>query len=98
MRKPPVLPVPFLARAIMLFLAMINGMDSYWIGVGTLYPFYVNASMIFSFSLSSIKFLYFVALMSFMKKAVPLSARGDRILFICWFSRNRCPSSFKIEI
>lgn len=35
-------------------------------GVGTRYPAYVSASMTFSYSLSSIKFLYFVALISFI--------------------------------
>jgi hypothetical protein len=48
----------------MLFLAVINGIDSYWMGVGTRYPASVNARIIFSLSLSSMKFLYLVALMS----------------------------------
>jgi hypothetical protein len=34
-RNPPVFPVPFLARAMMLFRAMMSGMDYYWMGVGT---------------------------------------------------------------
>ncbi len=50
MRKPPVLPVPFLARAMMLFLEVMRGMDSSWMGVGTRYPASVSARMIFSFS------------------------------------------------
>jgi hypothetical protein len=35
MMKAPVLPVPFLARAMMLLRAMMRGMDSSWMGVGT---------------------------------------------------------------
>lgn len=34
-RKPPVLPVPFLARAMMLLRAVMSGMDYYCMGVGT---------------------------------------------------------------
>jgi hypothetical protein len=34
-RKPPVLPVPFLARAMMLLRVVMRGMDSSWMGVGT---------------------------------------------------------------
>ena len=64
MRNPPVLPVPFLALAIILFLEMIRGIDYYCMGVGTKYPAYVNDKIIFSFNLSSLKFLYFVALIS----------------------------------
>lgn len=35
MMKAPVLPVPFLARAMMLFLSMMRGIDSSCMGVGT---------------------------------------------------------------
>lgn len=66
MRKAPVLPVPFLALAIMLLRAMIRGMDSSWTGVGTRYPPSVSANNISSRSLSSLKFLYLVALISWM--------------------------------
>jgi hypothetical protein len=34
-RKPPVLPVPFLALAMILLRATMRGMDYYWMGVGT---------------------------------------------------------------
>ena len=50
MRKAPVLPVPFLALAMILFLFMMRGIDYSWIGVGTKYPASVNAKMIFSFN------------------------------------------------
>jgi len=48
----------------MLLRAMIRGIDSYWIGVGTMYPLSVSAIMISSLSFSSAKFLYLVALIS----------------------------------
>jgi hypothetical protein len=35
MTKAPVLPVPFLALAMMPFLARMRGMDYSWMGVGT---------------------------------------------------------------
>ena len=64
MRKAPVLPVPFLALAMMLFLLIMRGIDSSWTGVGSRYPASVSASMMDSLSLSWLKFLYLVALMS----------------------------------
>lgn len=64
MTKAPVLPVPFLALAMMLLRARMRGMDSSWMGVGTRYPASVSASMMLSWRLSSLKFLYLVALIS----------------------------------
>ena len=66
MRKAPVFPVPFLALAIILFLAMMRGIDSSCTGVGTRYPDYASAKMICSLSFNSLKFLYLVALISCM--------------------------------
>jgi hypothetical protein len=64
MMNAPVLPVPFLARAMMLFLSIMSGTDSSCMGVGTRYPASVSASMMLSCNFSSLKFLYLVALIS----------------------------------
>ena len=59
-----VFPVPFLALAMRLFLDWIIGIDYYWIGVGTVYPFYVNPSKIYYFRFSCLNDWYFVGFIS----------------------------------
>ena len=55
-RNAPVLPVPFLARAMMLRLLRMRGMLSSWMGVGTVYPASVSAIKSSYLSLRAAKF------------------------------------------
>ena len=64
MRYAAVLPVPFLALAIIGLLCLIKGIDYSWIGVGLLNPQFAKASKIFSYNSNSANDWYFVASIS----------------------------------
>lgn len=59
-RYAAVLPVPFLALAMIGLLLIIKGTDSYWIGVGLVNPLAVKANIKFSFKFISAKDWYLV--------------------------------------
>jgi hypothetical protein len=67
-RKAAVFPVPFFALAIRLFRYWMIGIDYYWIGVGTVYPFSVSPKISSSLSFNSLKDLYLVGLISFVSE------------------------------
>ena len=88
-RYAAVFPVPFFALAIIDYLLMIKGIDSYWIGVGLTYDYLLRERIMFSLSLKSANDWNLVAWISFHEidsylGLFPKFVRNGIVLLFIW--------------